>query len=129
MVGDNSKDYKNAVLSFLKNEKIEVKNDDIKAALAELSVKKGVSIKKSDNSWNLIVNDQDFTWHHHQDGKTMQMVAFDAHKRGTAPHTGGAKLVKSGIGKIDPNDPNKVNPNKGLFPSPSMTKFFKNCKK
>jgi hypothetical protein len=37
-----------------------------------------------------------YTWHHHQDGKTMQLVKTDVH--GAAPHTGGASAarVKSG---------------------------------
>ena len=37
-----------------------------------------------------------YTWHHHQDGKTMQLVNTDVH--GAAPHTGGASAarIKSG---------------------------------
>jgi hypothetical protein len=37
-----------------------------------------------------------YTWHHHQDGKTMQLVKTDVH--GAAPHTGGASAarIKSG---------------------------------
>lgn len=32
-----------------------------------------------------------FTWHHHQDGHTMQLVPEDLH--GNVPHTGGASIV------------------------------------
>ncbi len=37
-----------------------------------------------------------YTWHHHQDGKTMQLVNTDAHA--SAPHTGGASSARAGGG-------------------------------
>lgn len=35
---------------------------------------------------------KDYTWHHVQDGKTMQLVPRDVHQ--TFPHTGGASILK-----------------------------------
>ena len=35
----------------------------------------------------------DYTWHHHQDGKTMQLIPTDVHS--TFPHTGGASVLRS----------------------------------
>lgn len=35
------------------------------------------------------------TWHHHQDGKTMQLVPTDLHK--ACPHTGGVSTTKHGV--------------------------------
>ena len=35
---------------------------------------------------------KDYTWHHHQDGKTMQLVPRDIHK--AVAHTGGVSTIK-----------------------------------
>ena len=35
---------------------------------------------------------EDYTWHHHQDGKTMQLVPRDLHRK--VGHTGGASTIK-----------------------------------
>lgn len=44
-----------------------------------------------------------WTWHHHQDGKTMQLVPNDINRR--AGHVGGATIIQKG--------------GKGNYPSPA----------
>jgi hypothetical protein len=44
-------------------------------------------IKRANKAANFKATLKDHTWHHHQDGKTMQLVPLDIH--GATGHTGG----------------------------------------
>lgn len=59
-----------------------------------------------------------YSWHHHQDGKTMVLVPFEIHKR--TAHIGGAKILE----KLK-SDPSK---GKGLFPDfKDIQNFLSKC--
>ncbi len=113
MVGDNSKDYKKGVKALMRQKGISIgDNDDItQTKLAELKTAMNVTDLKMSSSGALTIDGVQFTWHHHQDGKTMQLLPLEVHQG--VDHGGGKSLV------LDNKD------NKGLFPSPAFAKKYK----
>jgi hypothetical protein len=63
--------------------KINMKGDDSDFSAADKAA--GISRKDRDS--------RGLTWHHHQDGETMQLVPSDLN--GNVPHTGGAAITRS----------------------------------
>ena len=53
-----------------------------------------LEVRKADPNF---VKPKDYTWHHHQDGTTMQLVPGDLHK--DFQHTGGMSTTKHGVNK------------------------------
>ena len=74
---------------------------------AEIS--NGLVVIDNANNYKVHINGKEYTWHHHQDCKTMQLVETSVHSA-CAPHVGGRQLAQQG--KI------------GKFPSPDLVKLF-----
>jgi hypothetical protein len=79
-------------------------NDDYNRAYSLLSNKIGDSnIRKATSNGSSVyikINDVEtgpFTWHHHQDGKSMIPVLQTIHTRTFTPHTGGRAIVGNGL--------------------------------
>ena len=108
---------------FTKSEKIYNETDgDFDKANQYLSQKLGLSGTQTfhgSNGFNFTGKDGiQYSWHHHQDGKTMVLVPFEIHKR--TAHIGGAKILE----KLK-SDPSK---GKGLFPDfKDIQKFLSKC--
>lgn len=71
----------------------EVKLDKFTPGNYESDVRRAnIEASKLDSSF---VKPKGYTWHHHQDGKTMQLVPEDLHN--AFPHTGGMSTTKHGV--------------------------------
>lgn len=96
MIGDNYHDYKKAA-------------DQMKVQFAD-EVANGSMVFGSDH--RVTINGENYTWHHHQGGKHMQLVKRSIHEA-NLPHLGGNKLAQEGL--------------IGHFPDVELSKKFK-CK-
>ena len=94
MNGNDSNDYRKAA-------------DKMKELLSS-EISNGSVVVGSDNK--VTINGQKYTWHHHQDGRHMQLVRSDIHRK-CGNHLGGRKLAKEGL--------------IGRFASPTLTPLLK----
>jgi hypothetical protein len=61
---------------------------------------------KADGTVNLSAmkdwrSEKAYTWHHHQDMQTMQLVERPIHSPDVSPHTGGASYAKSVLAELE----------------------------
>ena len=63
-----------------------------KAEIPNLSGKRSSDEKLANKAVGLKETPKGYTWHHHQDGKTMQLIPSDVHNG--VRHTGGAAIIK-----------------------------------
>jgi hypothetical protein len=95
-----------------------LENGDYLKAAQSLCAKLGIPFQKFHGGATFSGKDNiTYTWHHHQDGKTMMLVPTDIH---STSHSGGVKIaVSSRNGKNY----------KSLFPSPSkISSYLTKCK-
>lgn len=98
MIGVDSHDFKLAV------EKLKIDFAD--------EISNGSVVINNSNNYKVHIDGKEYTWHHHQDCKTMQLVETSVHSA-CGNHVGGRQLAQKG--KF------------GVFPSPDLVKLLK-CK-
>lgn len=67
----------------------------IKEVKLEKFVNYDVDFKDANKLAGFKTEPKGYTWHHHQDGKTMQLVPRDVHS--AFQHTGGMSTTKHGV--------------------------------
>ncbi|HIO96421.1 MAG TPA: hypothetical protein EYG71_00660 [Leucothrix sp.] len=59
---------------------------------------KGIPGFEKGSNGTALINGISYTWHHHQDGKTMILIPSSFHNNVTGfRHTGGAKIISKGL--------------------------------
>ena len=64
----------------------------LKKGQIDVTGKHNVDFLSADKAAGFKKRPQDYTWHHHHDGKTMELVPKDIHK--AVRHTGGVAKTK-----------------------------------
>ena len=65
----------------------------------KITGKNGIDFNAANKAAGFKETPEGFTWHHHHDAKSMQLVPSDLHSREAVPHTGGAAIMNATKGK------------------------------